>query len=161
MNCHLYFIWIVIHCSYTEAIMFFIFGRLPLKNGFYVFRVFYMSWNYMCTQGNMGEQPVAECFTLYKYIGQKKLPGCFLSLDLLSEYRIRHGDIGPLYVTSSYSTFIFCRGVSSFATDCPCGVCCRGLTTCLLYDGPPFGNLWKSIFKILLGCRFDIMYSIS
>ena len=26
----------------------------------------------MCTQGNMGEQPVAECFTLYKYIGNKK-----------------------------------------------------------------------------------------
>ena len=22
--------------------------------------------------GNMGEQPVAECFTLYKYIGNKK-----------------------------------------------------------------------------------------
>ena len=25
----------------------------------------------MCTQGNMGEQPVAECFTLYKYIEKK------------------------------------------------------------------------------------------
>ena len=24
----------------------------------------------MCTQGNIGEQPVAECFTLYKYIGK-------------------------------------------------------------------------------------------
>ena len=47
---------------------------------------------------------------------------------------------GPLYVTSSYSTWIFCRGVSGFATDCPCGVWCRGLTTCLLHVGPPFGN---------------------
>ena len=37
-----------------------------------------------------------------------------------------------LYVTSSYPTWIFCRGVSGFATDCPCGVWCRGLTTCLL-----------------------------
>ena len=36
-------------------------------------------------------------------------------------------------VTSSYSTWIFCRGVSGFATDCPCGVWCRGLTTCLLH----------------------------
>ena len=26
------------------------------------------------------------------------------------------------------------------ATDCPCDVWCRGLTTCLLHVGPPFGN---------------------
>ena len=81
------------------------------------------------------------------------LPGCFytpaqrswrglywLSLDLLREYQIQHGTNGPLYVTSSYSTWIFCRGVSGFATDCPCGVWCRGLTTCLLHVGPTFGN---------------------
>ena len=64
----------------------------------------------------------------------------FLSLDLLWEYWIQHGANGPLYVTSSYSTWLFCRGVSGFATDCPCGVWCRGLTTCLLHVGPPFGN---------------------
>ena len=28
-------------------------------------------------------------------------PRMFLSLDLLSEYRIQHGTNGPLYVTSS------------------------------------------------------------
>ena len=67
-------------------------------------------------------------------------PRMFLSLDLLSEYRIQHGANGPLYVTSSYSTRIFCRRVSGYATDCPCGVWCRGLTTCLLHVGPPFGN---------------------
>ena len=67
-------------------------------------------------------------------------PRMFLSLDLLSEYRIQHGAIGPFYVTSSYSTWIFCRGVSGFATDCPCDVWCRGWTTCLLHVGPPFGN---------------------
>ena len=67
-------------------------------------------------------------------------PRMFLSLDLLSEYRIQHGAIGPLYVTSSYSTWIFCRGVSGFATDCPCDVWCRGLTICLLHVDPPFGN---------------------
>ena len=67
-------------------------------------------------------------------------PMMFLSLDLLSEYRIQYGAIGPLYVTSSYSTWIFCRGVSGFATDCPCDVWCRGLTTCLLHVGQPFGN---------------------
>ena len=64
----------------------------------------------------------------------------FLSLDLLSEYRIQHGAVRPLYVTSSYSTWIFCRRVSGFATDCPCDIWCRGLTTCLLHVGPPFGN---------------------
>ena len=67
-------------------------------------------------------------------------PRMFLSLDLLWEYRIQHGTNGPLYVTSSYSTWIFCRGVSGFATDFPCGVWCRGLTTCLLHVGLPFGN---------------------
>ena len=67
-------------------------------------------------------------------------PSMFLSLDLLSEYRIQHGAIGPLYVTSSYSNGIFCRGVSGFATDCPSDVWCRGLTTCLLHVGSPFGN---------------------
>ena len=64
----------------------------------------------------------------------------FLSLDLLSEYRIQHGAIGPPYVTSSYSTWIFCRGVSGFATDCPCDVWCRELNHWLLHVGPPFGN---------------------
>ena len=67
-------------------------------------------------------------------------PRMFLPLDLLSEYRIQHDAIGLLYVTSSYSTWIFCRGVSGFATDCPCSVWCRGLTTCLLHVGLPFGN---------------------
>ena len=82
----------------------------------------------------------------------------FLSVDLLSEYWIQHSANGPLYVTSSYSTWIFCRGFSGFATHCPCGVWCRGLTTCLLHVGLPFGN---RIFKPQLGCRFDIMDNIS
>ena len=51
-----------------------------------------------------------------------------------------YGNIGHIYVTSRYSTRIFYRGVSDFATDCPCGVWCRGSTTCLLYVGPLFGN---------------------
>ena len=45
-----------------------------------------------------------------------------------------------LYVTSRYSTRIFYRIVSGFATDCPCGVLCLGLATCLMYGGPLFGN---------------------
>ena len=36
------------------------------------------------------------------------------------------------------------QGVPGFAIDCPWCVCCRGLTTCLLYVGPFF---WKSNLK--------------
>ena len=68
-------------------------------------------------------------------------------------YRIQHGAIGPLYVTSIYSTWIFCRGVSGFATDCPCVVNHLPPTCC--------STFWKSTFKQQLGCRFYIMDSIS
>ena len=88
---------------------------------------------------------IGICFKLY--FDTRHFPFCnlspsrmFLSLDLLPEYRIQH-TIGLLYATSIYSTRIFYRGVSGFATDCPCGVWCRGLTTCLLYVGPLFGYL--------------------
>ena len=84
-------------------------------------------------------------------------PRISLSLDLLSEYRIQHCAIGPLCVTSSYSTWIFCRGVSGFATDCPCGVWCRGLTTCLLHVGPPFGNLFLNT-SWAVGLTYCIVY---
>ena len=78
--------------------------------------------------------------TRYLVLYNTSPPRMFLSLDLLWEYRIQHGANGPLYVTSNYSTWIFCRGFSGFATDCPCGVWCRGLTTCPLHVGPPFEN---------------------
>ena len=84
-------------------------------------------------------------------------PRMFLSLDLLSEYRIQCGAIGPLYVTSSYSTRIFCRGVSGFATDCPCDVWCHGLTTCLLHVGPPFGNRFLNT-SWAVGLTYWIVY---
>ena len=89
--------------------------------------------------------PFGICFkqhfdTRYLVFYNPSPPRMFLSLGLLWEYRIQHGANGPLYVTSSYLTWIFCRGVSGFATDCPCGVWCRGLTTCLLHVVPPFGN---------------------
>ena len=64
---------------------------------------------------------------------------------------------GPLYVISSYSTWIFCRGVSGFATDCPCDIWCRGLTTCLLHVGPPFGNRFLNT-SWALGLVYWIVY---
>ena len=86
-------------------------------------------------------------------------PKMFLSLDLLSEYRIQHGTIGSLYVTSSYSTRIFCRIISGFATDCPCGVWCRRLTTCLLHVGPPLGNRFLNN-SCTVGVTYWIVYLI-
>ena len=83
---------------------------------------------------------IPGCLWLLAFVLNDTSPMMFLSRDLLSEYRIQHGAIGPLCVTSSHSTWIFCRGVSGFATDCPCDVWCRGLTTCLLHVGPLFGN---------------------
>ena len=97
--------------------------------------------------------------TRYLVFYNPSYPRMFLSLDLLSEYRFQHGAIGPIYVTSRYSTRIFCRGVSRFATDCPCGVWCRGLTNHL--HPACWSTFWKSIFKQQLGCKFDIMDSKS
>ena len=95
--------------------------------------------------------------TRYLEFFNPSAPSMFLSLDLLSEYRIQHGAIGPLYVTSSCSTCIFCGGVSGFATDSPCDVWCRGLTTCLLQIGPPFGNRFLNT-SWAVGLTYCIVY---
>ena len=49
--------------------------------------------------------------------------------------------LGTRYLMVTFPTRIFYREVPEFATDCPCGVWCRGWTTCLLYVGPLYGNL--------------------
>ena len=84
-------------------------------------------------------------------------PRMFLSVNLLSEYQIQHGAIRPLYVTSSYSTWIFCMGVSGFAADHLCEVWCLGLTTCLLHVGPPFGNRFLNT-SWAVGLTYWIVY---
>ena len=57
------------------------------------------------------------------------------------EYWLQNVTFVLLYVMFRFSTRIFYRGFPGFATDCPYGVWCRGLTTHLLYIGPLFGNL--------------------
>ena len=85
-------------------------------------------------------------------------PRMCLSPDLLSEYRIQHDAIGPFYVTSSYSTWIFCMGVSGFATL----VSLWRLVSWINHLPPAcWSTIWKSIFKQQSDCRFDIMDSIS
>ena len=68
------------------------------------------------------------------------LPGMFLTLDVLLEYWIKLIVIGCLDGRFAFSTRIFYREVLGFVTDCPCGVCGRGLPTCFLYVSPIFGN---------------------
>ena len=66
-----------------------------------------------------------------------QLPGCFRPWTFSLNIGL---NMLPL-AKFTFHTRIFYRGVPGFATDCPCGVWCRGLTTCLLYVGPLFGNL--------------------
>ena len=65
-------------------------------------------------------------------------------MDLLSEYRIQHGAIGPLYVR-------LCNWLSL-----------RRLVLWINHLPPAcWSTLWKANFKHKLGCRFDILDSIS
>ena len=89
-------------------------------------------------------------------------PWMFPPLDILLEYWIEHVTFGLFYVMFTFPARILYRGVPGFATDCPCGVWCRGLTTCPLYVGSFFGNLvkndrrfvslaqWKTTFLLFL-----------
>ena len=52
------------------------------------------------------------------------------------------------YVMFIFPSRIFFRGFPDFATDCPCNVWCRWLTTCLLYVGQLFGKLIKMIVDL-------------
>ena len=57
------------------------------------------------------------------------------------EYWIEYISFELLSVMFTFPTRIFYRAVPGFATDCPCGVKCRGLTICHLYVDQRFGNL--------------------
>ena len=67
-------------------------------------------------------------------------PWVFLALKLLFAYWIGHATFGFLCAMFRLSR-IFYRVFPGFATDRPCGVWCRELTTWLLNVDPRFGNL--------------------
>ena len=82
-----------------------------------------------------------------KYFGFWNLspPRMFLSLDLLPEYRLQHGTIGPLYVTSRYSTRIYILQ-GSFRL---CHWLCLWRLVSWINHFPRvcWSTLWKSTFK--------------
>ena len=63
-------------------------------------------------------------------------PWMLLPLDILVEYCIELVTFGLFCVMLRFATRIFYRRVSGIATNCHCGVRCRGPATCLLYAGP-------------------------
>ena len=71
-------------------------------------------------------------------------PWMFPPLDILLEYWIEHVTLGLLYVMFTLPVICY-KGVPGFAIDCSCGIWCRGLTACLLYVGPLFGNLARQV----------------
>ena len=84
------------------------------------------------------------------------LPGCFCPWTFFQNIGFNMVPSDPC-MSHSYSTWIFCRGVSGFATDCSCDVWCRGLTTCLLQVGPPFGNRFLNT-SWAVGLTYWIVY---
>ena len=63
----------------------------------------------------------------------------------------------------TFSTKIYYRGVSGFATDCPCGVWCHGLTTSLLYVSPFLEILFRMIAGLYIwhyGKRFFVVFIV-
>ena len=98
--------------------------------------------------------------TRYLTICDLSPPRMFLPMDLLPEYRIQHGAIGPLYVTSIiyplnldilHESFRLCNWLSLW----------RLLSWINHLPPACWSTFWKSTFKQQLGCRFDIMDSIS
>ena len=77
----------------------------------------------------------------YFWFSNYASPWMFLSLDILFKYWIERVTFALLCVMFTFSTRVSYKRVLGFAADCPCGVWCCGLTTCLLFVGPRFGNL--------------------
>ena len=88
--------------------------------------------------------------TKYFWFCKCTTPWMFPPLDILPVYWIVHVTFGLLYVMFTFLAMIFCMGVPGFVTDYSCGVWCRGLTPCLLYVGPLFGNLFENDSRFVI-----------
>ena len=85
------------------------------------------------------------------------LPVCFCPWTFFQNIGFNMVPSDPFMSHLATQFGIFCRVVSSFATDCPCNVWCHGLTTCLLHVGPPFGNRFLNT-SWAVGLTYWIVY---
>ena len=92
-----------------------------------------------CLDRNIDREIVI--YTVMNNDGLCDFPGVFTTSSTVAHAIDFEHSINCNSLWFTLSTKIFYRGVPGFATDCPCGVWCRGLTTCPLYVGPLFGNL--------------------
>ena len=67
------------------------------------------------------------------------------------------GEFPAQMASNAEKVSIWWRHHAGFATDCPCDVWCRGLTTCLLHVGPPFGNRFLNT-SWAVGLTYWIVY---
>ena len=102
---------------------------------------YYYSWHILWPWQSLLKNgfriPQTICFLFYNC----PPPGMVLLLVFRLEYWNEHVAIGIRYVKFVFSAMICNRWVQCFAVDCPCTVWYRGLTICLLYISPLFGNL--------------------
>ena len=75
------------------------------------------------------------CYTI------PQLPGCFCPWTFFQNIGFNMVPLDP-FMSHVPTQLGYSAG---FATDCPCGVWCRGLTACLLHVGPPFRNRLSNI----------------
>ena len=82
------------------------------------------------------------------------LPGCYCAWTFFENIGFNTVLMDPFFVTSSYSTWIFCRGVFKLCN----WLSLRCLVSWINHLLPACWSIfWKSNFKKQLGCRFDIM----
>ena len=95
-------------------------------NGIFMVILFILNHTFML--------PLTKYFWLCKCATPWMFPTLTLSFNIGLTFEL-------LYVVFTFRTRLFYRGVPGFTIDCPCGVWCRGLTTCLQYNGSLVGNL--------------------
>ena len=107
--------------------------KLPFVFGIFLSVILFLC--YLHYNNNTQPPPTPKLFVCPAIIFHLRFKGMYPAAMSLYLYT------GLLYVVFRFSTRIIYRGVPGFATVCPCGVWCRGLTACLLYVGPLFENI--------------------
>ena len=98
---------------------------------------------------------VINVWILFLYLSSSL--GCFRPRTLFSNNGLNNTEWAPFLSGLHTKHMIIYRVFPGFATCPPCGVWCRGWTTCLMYDGTLSG-VWIS--KIKLVCNFGIVGGI-